>query len=291
MYLRKGNLKFVVTQDNKAKTLHINQFKKAVDERRDGDYFGYDEEAIIGRDLRTLVPSDIKEIIDDNLEFDFEAQDLKDILNHVINFKILTAASQPLDMNLHIERDISTEERQNFELVLERKYHLRDKIKAILAGISEVQNAYQEGMGILNHDTFERVLDEIMDYLYEIKLESVLMIVSVEGFPLIRRNEGKEKTDGIINDIAGVVKNTFRSRDVPSYIGMGKFAIVMLRTFEDEVMYPIKRLESNFKLADIFKAKISFNIRYEKLDLGMKARDMLEVVKGAEVKYTINSKN
>ncbi len=290
MYLRKGNLKFVITQDNSAKTLHINDFKKAVDERREGDYFGYDEEVLIGRDFRTLLPEDVREIINDNLEFEFEAQDMKDILNHVINFKILTAASQSLDMNVHIEREISTSDKQNFEIVLERKYHLRDKIKSILAGISEVQNAYQEGMNILNLESFEMVLDDVMDYLYEMKLESILMVISVEGFPLIRRNEGKEKTDDIVHDIAGVIKNTFRSRDVPAYIGMGKFAVVMLRTFEDEVLYPIKRLESNLKMADVLRSKMSFNIRYEKLDLRMKARDMLELVRAAQVKYTINSK-
>lgn len=290
MYLRKGNLQFIITQDNNEKTLNINQFKKAVDERREGDYFGYDEEALVGRDFRNLLPEDIKEIINENLEFDFEAQDMKDILNHIINFKIINSSEKPLDMNVHIERDISTAERQNFEIVLERKYHLRDKIKSILAGISEVQNAYQEGMNILTSDSFEIVLDEVMDYLYEMKLESILMVISVEGFPLIRRNEGAEKTDDIINDVAGVIRNTFRSRDVPAYLGMGKFSVVMLRTFEDEVIYPIKRFESNLKIADVLKSKISFNIRYEKLDIRMKARDMLELVKAAQVKYTINGK-
>ncbi len=151
-----------------------------------------------------------------------------------------------------------------------------------------MQDAYHTGTNLLNQDTFLYTLDEVMDYLYEIKVESVLMVLSLEGFPLIRRNEGKEKTDELIKNVAGVIKTTFRSRDVPAYLGLGKFGVIMLRTFEDEVMYPLKRLESNMKLANLFKRRISLNARYEKLDLGLKARDMIEAVKNAQVKHTIN---
>ncbi|MDX1949610.1 MAG: diguanylate cyclase [Rickettsiales bacterium] len=288
MYLRKGNLKFVIEQNNPEKSLKISQFRKSVDDRRGGDYFGYDEDAIVGKDFRILLPEDIKEIFDENLDFAFDGNDLKDIVSHIITFKIKNAGGEVIDMNAFAERDISTEEKQQFNLILEKKYFLRDKVKSILQELSHTKNAIDEHTKLINHDVFVHTLDEIMDYLYEIKVESVLLILSVEGFSNIRKSDGKDKSDEIISKIAEVISSNFRARDVVSYLGLGKFAVAMLRTFDDEVVYPLKRLESNLKLADIFKYDISINARFERIDVGLKAADMIDLVKASQVKLTIN---
>ncbi len=288
MYLRKGNLKFVIEQNNPEKSLKITQFRKSVDERRGGDYFGYDEDALIGKDFRTLLPDDIKEIFDENLDFNFDGNDIKDILSHIITFKIKNVKGEIINMNAFSERDISTEEKQHFNVILEKKYFLRDKIKNILQDLSNSKIAYDEQTGLISNEVFIHTLDEIMDYMFEIRVESVLLVLSVEGFPSIRKSEGKDKSDEIITKISEVIRNNFRTRDIVAYLGIGKFAIAMLRTFEDEVVYPLKRLESNLKLADLFKYGISINARYERIDLGLKANDVIEYVKASPVKMTIN---
>lgn len=288
MYLRKGNLQFLVEQDNNEKSLKIKGFKKLTDERRGGDYFGFVEEDILEKDFEKILPLEVVEIIEDNIEFSVDGHDLKEILDRFIHFKVLNKENKVIEMNVHTEREISDLEKFAFQITLEPKIYLREKVKSILETISNVQNVMHKQTGLINAQSFGDVLDEVMDFLYEAKIEGVMVIVTLEGFPNFRRDNGKKKADEMLGEIGYVMKSSFRSRDIVSYLGLGKFAIVLVKTFKDEAIYPIKRLESAMKKAGLVSSKISFNVRYESLDLGSEAKDEIEKIKSGEINYTIS---
>lgn len=288
MYLRKGNLQFFVTQDNEAKTLFIEDFKKAIDERREGDYFGFEEGQVKGNDFKKFLPEDINEIIDDNIEFTQEGVDLGEVLSKIINFKVVTLDNQMVEMNVYSEREISDLEKLKFKVTLEPKIHLREKIKSILDSISTIQDVTHKQTGLINDQSFVMVLDEVMDFLYDSKLEGVLAVVTLEGFPNFRMENGREKADEILGKIGHVMKMNFRARDVVAYLGLGKFAVILVKTFEDEVIYPVKRLESSLKKAGVLNSKLSYNVRYKQMDLTSEVGDEIEQVKTKKIDYTMS---
>lgn len=287
MYLRKGNLKLTITQDNIERSLLVNNLEKVIDDRRDGDYFGYQSTDLIGKDFRNVLTPEVSEILNDNIEYSLEGNDLKTVVEKIINFKILNSAKNEIDMNAYIERSISTPEKLSFSVTLERKIFLQEKIKSILASISELQQVIHDVTGLTNSSAYYEVMNEVMDFLYEARVEGVLCIISVEGFPMIRMHDGKEKIDEILAGVGKVLTSTLRTRDITGYLGFGKFAIFMVRTFEDEVVYPIKRIESNLKKAGILNSKVSFNVRYQKADMEMDVKDLIDAIKDKPVDYTM----
>ena len=287
MYLRKGNLKFTVTQDNIEKKLIINDLVKVVDDRRGGDYFGYQQNDLVGKDLRVVLPSEVSEILNDNIEYSLEGNDLKTVLEKIINFKIVDHSKKVLDMNAYIERSISTPEKLAFSVVLERRIFLQEKIKSILGGISEFQKVTDEVTGLINSTAYLEVINEVMDFLYEARVEAVMCIISVEGFPMMNINEGQEKIDEVLAKVGATMRSTFRGKDILGYLGFGKFGVFMVRTFEDEVIYPLGRLESNLKNAGILNSKVTYNARYQKVDMETDVKDLIELVKGKAIDYTM----
>jgi diguanylate cyclase (GGDEF)-like protein len=289
MYLRKGNLRFSVTQDNIEKKLLVDDLVKSIDDRRGGDYFGYQPQELLGHDLREFLPEDVSDILNDNIEFSLEGNDLKTVLEKIINFQILNHDKHIVDMNAYIERSISTPEKLSFSVVLERKIFLQEKIKSILASISEYQQIIHDLSGLINTSAYYEVLNELMDFLYDTNVEAVLCVISIEGFPVIRMHEGKEAADDVISKVGKVLSSTLRTRDISGYIGFGKFAILMVRTFEDEVIYPIKRIESNFRKEGVLNSKISYNVRFQKIEMNMDAKDAIEMVRDKKIDYTMSA--
>jgi len=288
MYLRKGNLKFTVTQDNAEKKLLIEELLNIIDERRGGDYFGFSQSELVGQDIRKILPIDVSEILDDNIEYSLEGNDLKTVLEKIIDFRIFDSAKKELSMNAYIERAVSTQEKLSFSLILERKIFLQEKIKSILASISEFQQVSHDATGLLNASAYYEVLNEVMDFLYETKVEAVMCIISVEGFPMLRMNEGKAKVDEVLGKVGAIMRTNFRSKDILGYLGFGKFAIFMVRTFEDEVVYPLRRLESTLRKQGVLTSRITYNARYQKVDLETSVTDMIEEVKQKQVDYTLS---
>ncbi len=288
MYLRKGNLKFTVTQNNAERRLLVDDLVKVIDERRDGDYFGYQPTDLVGHDFRELLPEEVSEILNDNIEFNLEGNDLKTVLEKIISFKVLTSARKEIDMNAYIERSISTSDKLSFSVILERKIFLQEKIKSVLASIALYQQVTHDLTGLINPEAFYDVLDELMDFLYETRVEAVLCIISIEGFSMMETHDGKEKMDDVISRVGKVMGATLRTKDIIGYLGGGKFAVLMVRTFEDEVIYPLKRLETNFIKEGILTPKITYNVRYQTVDMENKAKDMVEIVKDKQIDHSIN---
>lgn len=288
MYLRKGNLKFTVTQDNLEKKLLVEDLVKAIDERREGDYFGYQKEELVGHDIREILPEEVSEILNDNIEYSLEGNDFKTVIEKIIKFKVLNSQKSEIDMNPYIERSISTPEKLSFSVLLEKKIFLQDKIKSILASISEHQQVFDSLTGLINSDSYNKVLNELMDFLYEVKVEAVLCIISVEGFAAIEMNDGKDKSNDIIKKVGGVLLSTLRTKDVSGYLGFGRFAVIMVRTFEDEVVYPLRRIESNLRKAGILNSKIGYNARYKKIDMESDVKDAIDIVSNKPIDYTMS---
>jgi diguanylate cyclase (GGDEF)-like protein len=288
MYLRKGNLKFTVTQNNLEKNILVDELAKSIDDRRGGDYFGYQNNDLVGHDLREFLPEDVREILDDNIEYSLEGNDLKTVVEKIINFKIFNAEKAPIDMNAYVERSLSTPEKLSFSMVLERKIFLQDKIKTILANISSHQQIRHDVTGLINTSAFHEALNELLDFLYDARVEAVFCIISIEGFSNIRMQEGKERSDEILAGIGKVLTATLRTRDIVGYLGFGKFAVLMARTFEDEVIYPIKRIESGFKKEGVLNSKISYNVRYQKVDMEHEVKDIIELVQEKKIDYTMS---
>lgn len=288
MYLRKGNLKLNVTQDNIKNSIIINELQKSVDKRDEGDFFGYSNIDLKGRELKSILPEDINEILDDNIEYNPSGNDLKSVLEKIIRFKVKNKKGDDFDMNAYVERAMAEGDNLSFDITLEKKIHLKEKIKSILSGIHEVQMVEHPKAKLMNAEAYSQVLDEVFDFLYETKISAVMLIMSIDGYPMLRRNLGHKKIEEILQKISYTLKTTLRNRDISAYLGVGHFAVTMVKTYPDEVIFPLKRLEQNLRREGVLNSKISMNARYKLIDLGLSVQDAINQVKTKDIDYRLD---
>lgn len=283
MYLRKGNLKFTVTQDNISQGIIIDDFVQSVDKRDEGDFFGYKGAELEGKSLFGILPEDICEILNDNIEYTVEGNDFKSVVEKIIRFKVLSKDKQSFDMNAHVEMREADNDRMVFEMVLEKRIHLKEKINNILSGINAVQRVEHPKAKLMSSDVYCQVLDEVFDFLYDAKIPAVMLVLSVDGYPMLRRSLGRKGSDEVLKKISYVIKSTLRTRDIVSYLGVGHFAVTMIKTYPDEVVYPLKRLLSNLKREGVISSKVSVNVRYKAVDLELDVAEVIEQVKMKDI--------
>jgi diguanylate cyclase (GGDEF)-like protein len=269
----------------------VDELFKSVDERNDGDFFGFSNVDIKGKKFQEIVPKEIAEIIDDNIEFTQEGNDFKSVVEKIIRFKIFNNKNEVLDMNAFVERKLTENDVMGFELILEKKIHLKEKIKSILSGIHEVRMIEHKNTKLMNSEAYNHVLDEILDFLHENKIVASMMVISIDGYPMLRRRLGRKKIDELLKKISHSLKVTFRTRDIIAYLGVGNFAVTMVKTFPDEVVHPLKRLEQNFRKEGVFNSSLSINARYKNIDLETEVNDLINQVKSKEIDKVLTASN
>ncbi len=292
MYVRKGNIKFVIVQDNLEKTLKIESV-----ERPKGDDnlpYGYYIEDLEGQNFSRMLSPETLEIIDDYIEYDFDGADFKEVCDKIIKFEIIDAGKEKLEMNLHIERGVSTPERQVFILLLEHRLYLRDRIKAVIDA-QPADQRIDEQTGLMHKVTFLEVLEETMDFLNDNQsITSLIYTVSIKDYEDIKAKHGFDMSERIVEEVAEAIKKGFRSRDVVGYLGEGVFSAIMLRIDESEAKIPLGRFEVKIRSAMVqVSTGVDFTVvsHYDQIDLNMEARALIEKCKKSKKFYEIELKN
>jgi diguanylate cyclase (GGDEF)-like protein len=288
MYVRKGNIKFIIVQDNLEKTLKIESIERPKGEEKLP--YGYNESDLAGHDFSKILAPDTQEIIEDYIEYDFSGADFKEVCDKIINFEIIDSQKTKLEMNLHIERDVSTPERQVFILLLENRLYLRDRIKLVIEAQPE-DKRIDEQTGLMHKATYLEVLDETMDFLNDNQsITSLIYTVRIADYEDIKSKHGFDVSERMVEEAAEAIKKGFRSRDVVGYIGDGVFSAIMLRIEDAEALIPLNRFEIKMRSAMVqVSTGINFSVlcNYEAVDLNMEARALVEKCKKSKKQYEI----
>ena len=112
-YKRFNDAVLVVTQDNSHGQLTVN----ACNERA-VKLIGYSEAEIISLDFRELLPPDIREIIEDNLEFRENGRGIDDVLQKISNFRLLGSRGREVPVKMRVLRGVSDSGHIAFRIIM-----------------------------------------------------------------------------------------------------------------------------------------------------------------------------
>jgi GGDEF domain-containing protein len=288
MYVRKGNIKFVIVQDNIEKTLKIESIEKPKGETSPA--FGYNEAELIGADFVKILTPETAELLGDYIEYNFSGVDLKEVCDKIIHFKMVDAEKTHFEVDTHIERAISMPERQVFMMLVEKRLYLRDRIKNIIAAQNDNEKIDEE-TGLMHRITYLNVLDEIMDFLNDNQaITSLIYTIRVDNFEEISGANYPDKTNMLVTGVAEAIKKGFRAGDIIAYLGQGVFSAILIRINPDEAQIPIGRFETRLRSAMLASSTgINFSVicNHENVDLEMETRALIEKCKKNKHAYEI----
>lgn len=289
MSVRKGNLLLSVEQNNQSKTLIITNYNS---EDAKYNFLGYDLSDIQGDDFTKILPENVNEIIEDNLEYSFEGHDLKEVLEKIIRFSIKSRGGEEVFCNIKIERGISDMDKFSFDIALEKKVHISQKIAEITAAVEQsfalAGKASRDSVtGLITKAVADEVFDKLFDYCYEQSVSTVLSKLTIDSFDFLERERGHEYAEDLLRTYSEIISKTFRANDFSVYIGGGKFLTLLSKTTASQAIYAFKRLEENLKKREGILSDTSMNIRFIDVDVENEVQNLLAQLDNSSVKHDV----
>lgn len=90
--------------------------------------------------------------------------------------------------------------------------------------------------GLYNRNTAENLID---DYIQNHKHDDIaaLILIDLDNFKLVNDRMGHLKGDEVLQTVANVLKDSFRSSDIISRLGGDEFVVFMKNLEDDSIIY------------------------------------------------------
>jgi hypothetical protein len=235
--------------------------------------FGYQNEDIIGKDLRAFLTDAEVVAINDFTEFEDGKKDFAEVLSKMRYFKMLTNNAEYLPLRMRVVRTISEQNAPCFQLVfnddalrenLERK---RTEFRKDMRG----NEIYDDLTGLLNYDSVVKDV-EILSF-YEGKRDSSSYLVTFEI-------EGYDEVDvsAIRTCLAAAIESCKREEDISARIGDDRFMLILVETPQPNIEVPVGRVKQQFfeyAKAKNFNKQPNLRMNFAKIKAGESAEKQI----------------
>ena len=184
---RKDDLRLDVAQHQQEKSLIIIAADKDLE-----NHLLRSQDELVGKDLRTILPRNIQEIIADYLEFGDDVQDLAAVLGKISKFGLLHKKGREVRFSLKILRDISDGSTPQFQLHLSRLKIMESLCQQL--GLPEVseKDVIDTESGMPTRASFLRHLAVVSQAVAASKVNATIGLIRVDQYNTITHQYGQD---------------------------------------------------------------------------------------------------
>lgn len=238
---RKDDLRIDVVQHQSEKTLMIIAADKDFEA-----HVMRSQEELVGKDLRTILPRNIREMIDDYLEFGDEIQDLAAVLGKINRFALLHKKGREIRFSLKILRDMSDGTNPQFQLHLSRLKVMESLCQQL--GLPEVskKDVIDADAGMPTRASFLRHLEVVTQAVEMGKINATLALIRVDQYNTITHQYGRDASNLLLKQLGQVIRTNLREDDVLGYAEPNRVAVLLLETKKENAKIPLNRIRWMF---------------------------------------------
>ena len=215
-YKRFNDAILVVTQDNKHGRLLIN----ACNERA-VKLIGYSEAEILSLDFRELLPPEIRETVDDYLDFNEKGRGIDDVLQKVTNFRLLGSRGRHVPVKLRVLRGVSDSGHISFRVIM-NDWSL----------VSTLQEARKEYSILADKEALVRDMQQVIKHGTEYGYASSFAVISFsDGNTYLKRAQK-------------MIESTKRDSDIIGLLNDNTLIYIMPDTPTSNVITPLMRFKN-----------------------------------------------
>ncbi len=262
---RKDDLRLDVQQQQQDQSLVILSVDPELEQHLS---LGVDE--LVGKDLRTILPRNIQEIIESYLEFGDDMQDLSAVLSKVRKFGLMHKKGREIRFSLKILRDISNDSNPRFQMHLSR-LKVMESLRAQL-GIPETQeqDALDSIAGMPGRASFLRHLKVVNEAVAQSKVSACIALLRIDQYNDITHKYGQEATKILFKHLEQTLVTNLREDDVMGYVEPNRVAILLLETKKENAKIPLNRIRWMFAAHPVIlpkdKVSVTLTATYFELD-------------------------
>lgn len=269
---RKSDSVISVCQHNNAKMVRITGANRSAEE-----IIGYKLQQIYDHDFNDLLPQDLKEHIEEYLDFEDQYYDLAKIISRTRNFRLKAINGREVPVEVKVFYTLSNGTSPCFDLLI-RDLSLKKEMEDYRIKLQSERSALSN---IIYDNEKEFLFQEIALVSYFIKkypIEALFAVFSVNNFDVHSRKLGDNIAD-FIQEIKDRFNSSTRIDDSIHYIGNGCFAAIFFDCpyeFAKNVLVRIKwKLSSQEFVIEEERLTISLSAAYSNLNSELEPDQMV----------------
>ncbi len=275
---RSDDAVITICQNNPKKSIEITDVNKIAE-----DMLGYKNADLSGKNLASILPPRIAEMMGEYVEYAKDANDVGEVLAKVQSFAIIGKDGKETGYRLKVVRSESSGDSINFKLVLQDRMGLR-KNEALRQAIQENFKGH-EVLDPTTHlpDKYSLGKDiELMGY-YNSKsdLRTCFAILQIDHFDDYFSQYGNNTCVSIIKHIAMVCRQNLRPDDVVGSVAARRLGVLLLDTTPESARMVFNRLRwqiaaNPFDLPNKTTLGLSVSITFARIGGVIADRNMID---------------
>jgi len=242
----------VIRQDNEGKKLQIEASNFLALKMLGGETDG-----IIEKDLREFVADNVRELINDNIEFSEHGRGIDSVLNKITNFKIRAINGTELPLKIRVIRSLSsTSAAPRFQLVMNDSSLMesleahRENYRANMRG----DEIFDKATGLVSRESVLKDFELISFYSERNHKTSCYAILKFINYDDLRIDHDEDGAIKMLKNLIKTIETTKRRNDIIGLVADGAVILILIDTPKDNIKIPIERIMA--KLPKEIKAEL-----------------------------------
>lgn len=244
---RKNDAVITVRQNNTSQSIDIIGINAAAER-----LVGYKQGDIVNKPLGTVLPSKIRELITNYLEFEAGGNDLASVLRKVSKFNIINYEGRPIPVNLKVFYIISEDLSPSYELLM-RDMSLLEKLeemkhKLIAEHQSEILD---ESVNLPNAASLRQDLSMVNAFVKQYTVDATFVCCTIDHTETLLKKFGETAPLTFTRKIGEMMRQNFRDEDMIGYLGDYTLGLVLFDCNTENTQSVLNRIRKKIEASPV----------------------------------------
>lgn len=236
---RKNEGLILICQNNEDQSLVIFGANKRAQE-----ITGFDEDFFRGRSLTEIVPKDIRDTLEDYIEYSDDGSDLAEVLGKVRHFRLFNVRGDEVPLTIKIALAEAKDKNFWYRLILRDETYEKEveSFKQRIAQNFKGHEVLDADTGLPDRASLLKDLEIAHFHANEKEFSCCFALFRLDKFEDLRRTFGKKQALAALKQIGANLKRGLRDDDTVGRIGEDELGVVLMDITPESARVVLNRL-------------------------------------------------
>ena len=208
------------------------------------------KEDLVNHDFRELLPLSVKEILNDNIEFEEIGKSIDEVLRRINKFRMVDSSGLEIPLRVRVVQALSSVHSPRFQIIVndsslvESLLANREKFKTD----SNNSNIIDQETNIFTKQSMLNDIDLISSYAVRNEKDSCFAIFCFKDYESLKQEKGETGAKQDVKNLIGIIQSSMRDTDFIGHVDESSIIVLFTETPRDNIKVPLDRIYSKMPL-------------------------------------------
>ena len=265
---RKNDAVIAVFQDNKKHDVTIEDLNSGAE-----FLTGYRKVELMGKSFSSLVPPQIKDILQSYIEYDDPmGDDLATVLKRTRQFQVVNKHGENVPISLKVFYVPGSGSATRYEILM-RDVSLQEKLEAIKKQLIEEQkanNSIDPATSLPNYIALRQYITLVRDFVEKSRVEAIFALIDIETYDQTLHTKGEMAANLLVQTVGERFRKASRAEDTIGVIGNGIVGVLLFDCNTANAPLAFNRIKNKIIEAPVeikpgLEVSVTINIAYHQV--------------------------